>query len=222
TLICEGESITLTADGAKTYLWSPLVAVSSNTGKVITASPGTPVTYTVEGTDEFGCSNTANVSIEVKNAPASPLIFKSGSRLYVAVQTNVGYQWYRDGQIIEGANSFEHTAVTSGNYEVLLTDSSTGCTTWSREFVSVAFTGLDAKANPYQLYPNPANAYVRLESASMISEYRLYAFDGKLVRTERVGDTAIDISTHDLPEGVYLLEWLSGAGPIHEKIIVHH
>jgi len=57
--VCAGETITLSGSGATSYVW--------NNG-VIDGVPFTPIitgTYTVTGTDSFGCENTDNVTITI-------------------------------------------------------------------------------------------------------------------------------------------------------------
>lgn len=65
TTICQGQSTTLTASGASTYVWSPAIGLSSTTGATVTASPSTTTTYTVTGTDVNGCTATSNVTVTV-------------------------------------------------------------------------------------------------------------------------------------------------------------
>jgi hypothetical protein len=62
TLMCRGESNTLTATGADTYSWS-----TSATTSVTVISPNSNITfnYTVTGSNANGCSNTAEVSVKV-------------------------------------------------------------------------------------------------------------------------------------------------------------
>lgn len=57
TLICVGETATLTASGANTYTWSS----SANTNS-IAVSPTVTTSYTVTGTDMNGCENSSTVS----------------------------------------------------------------------------------------------------------------------------------------------------------------
>jgi len=60
-----GTPIALTASGANTYTWSPSAGLDDTTGSVVNASPATTSTYTVSGTDAFGCYNTASAAITV-------------------------------------------------------------------------------------------------------------------------------------------------------------
>jgi hypothetical protein len=50
SLLCDGQSATITANGANTYTWSTNV-----TGNQIVVSPTSTTTYTVYGTSAFGC-----------------------------------------------------------------------------------------------------------------------------------------------------------------------
>ncbi|HLP11883.1 MAG TPA: PKD domain-containing protein, partial [Flavobacteriales bacterium] len=66
--ICAGGSVTLTANGASTYAWSPSAGLSASTGATVTASPATTTTYTVTGTGA-SCSNFALVTVTVNALP---------------------------------------------------------------------------------------------------------------------------------------------------------
>jgi len=55
--ICNGNSTTLTANGANSYSWLPTTGLSSSTSAIVTANPTTTTTYTVTGTFN-GCSGT--------------------------------------------------------------------------------------------------------------------------------------------------------------------
>ncbi len=56
SIICQGNSATLTASGATTYTWS----TTSNSASVV-VSPTASATYTVNGTDANGCSNVTTI-----------------------------------------------------------------------------------------------------------------------------------------------------------------
>ncbi len=60
-LICRGETTTLTATGASSYMWSGGLA----SGATHIVSPSITTTYTVTGTDQNGCKDTAEVLVEV-------------------------------------------------------------------------------------------------------------------------------------------------------------
>jgi subtilisin-like proprotein convertase family protein len=72
-LFCGTGSADLEASGADTYAWSPATGLSATTGAEVTATPAGTTTYTVTGTDENGCQNTATATITV--APEVSLSF---------------------------------------------------------------------------------------------------------------------------------------------------
>lgn len=64
TEVCEGEIVTLTGDGATTYSWDP----TADDGVAFAPAVGT-TTYTVTGTDDNGCENTASIDITANALP---------------------------------------------------------------------------------------------------------------------------------------------------------
>jgi hypothetical protein len=73
--ICDGETTTLTATGADTYVWSPATGLSATTGDVVDASPSTTTVYTVTGTDSNTCENSATSTVTVNPLPNTSAIF---------------------------------------------------------------------------------------------------------------------------------------------------
>lgn len=65
--ICAGQSATLLASGAVSYIWTPAAGLSSITTAATTATPTDTVTYSVIGTDQNGCNNTATFTVNVNN-----------------------------------------------------------------------------------------------------------------------------------------------------------
>jgi N-acetylneuraminic acid mutarotase len=74
SLICTGESATLTATGASTYTWS----TSDNTN-AISVSPTVTTTYTLSGTDGNGCENTSTFTQSVSLCTGVASLTKEGS-----------------------------------------------------------------------------------------------------------------------------------------------
>ncbi len=65
TSICIGSSATITASGAATYTWLP----GASTGTSIVVNPTVTTTYTVNGTNAFGCNGTSTVNLIVVPLP---------------------------------------------------------------------------------------------------------------------------------------------------------
>jgi gliding motility-associated-like protein len=66
--ICEGQSSTLTASGATSYVWSTTELTPS-----INANPLVNTTYNVEGTNINGCKNTASFTLNVASQPIASI-----------------------------------------------------------------------------------------------------------------------------------------------------
>jgi hypothetical protein len=133
--ICPGTSVTLTAVGALTYTWTPASSLSSSTGAVVTATPPTTTTYTVTGTANNGCSNTATRTINVYPRPSSDItpggyvnICQYDSITLSAAAGYVSYQWMIYGATIVPAISNTLTTGTGGFYTLKVIDSN-GCST---------------------------------------------------------------------------------------------
>lgn len=71
TTIVAGQPVHLHATGAQFYTWSPNIGLSSNSGASVIASPDHEITYTVVGSDQYGCKNTDTIHVKVYHLPAS-------------------------------------------------------------------------------------------------------------------------------------------------------
>jgi hypothetical protein len=79
TLVCKGETASLIAGGAATYLWS-----DNQTGSVVTIAPTqNATTYTVEGVDANGCPGTATVLVRTSFCTGVNNLEKNNSTLIV-------------------------------------------------------------------------------------------------------------------------------------------
>ncbi|MDD3875299.1 MAG: gliding motility-associated C-terminal domain-containing protein [Bacteroidales bacterium] len=94
--VCDGNNITIVANGADTYNWSPSLFLSSTTGDVVTATPTTNINYIVTGFSSNGCSSTAGVNLTVHDFPVVNL----GDSIYLCAEPTIvldaggGYQNY--------------------------------------------------------------------------------------------------------------------------------
>lgn len=123
TVLCAGESTTLTASGANNYLWS-----TGNTTATITPTPTGTTTYSVIVTNANGCSNTAFVNVIVNPLPIvsisgnTPICPGNSSTLLASGGTS--YSWNPGGQI---TTSISITPSITTSYTVTAT-SANDCT----------------------------------------------------------------------------------------------
>jgi hypothetical protein len=136
TVVCSGASATLTASGANTYSWT-----SIGTGSMITVTPTSATTYTVEGTDGNGCMDTTIINIGVNPNPTVTAMSSSTVVCSGATATLTA----------SGANTYSWTSVGSGS---MITVNPTSATTYTVEgtdsngCMDTALVSLGVNPNP--------------------------------------------------------------------------
>jgi len=127
TVLCEGQSTTLTANGGNTYLWSN----GSTNASVIISQSGI---YTVTATNTEGCYSTANVSVVVSPLPNVSIIgddnFCQGGNMTLIVNGASSYMWS------DGSNTAAITVTNPGVFTVIGTDAN-GCSSSASKTISV-------------------------------------------------------------------------------------
>ncbi len=209
--ICEGESTTITANGADSYSWN----TGETTGS-ISVSPSSTTTYTVTGTNSFG-TDTETVTVTVNPLPSTPVITENIGVLSTQV-TGVSYQWYLDGNIISGATSSTYTYSSIGDYTVVVTTPE-GCSATSAIY-NVNSIGISEHSVEFRLYPNPANEFIII-NASMQDNYSVAVFDlmGKRVMNYLFQQSkTLDVS--NLSSGSYLITITNSKGVNHEELFI--
>jgi PKD repeat protein len=68
TTICSGQSATLTAAGASSYLWTPSATLNVSNTPTVIATPSATQVYTITGT-ELGCTGTTTTTVNVNPLP---------------------------------------------------------------------------------------------------------------------------------------------------------
>ncbi|WP_317897306.1 LamG-like jellyroll fold domain-containing protein [Aurantibacillus circumpalustris] len=139
SVLCEGESATITASGASSYTWNPgNVSVT-----IYNPTPSVTTSYTVVGTSSAGCTSTnlAVQSISVNSLPSvTPSISKSkiceGDSVILTGSGASTYTW--TGGAIDGVF---FTPLTTGDFTVSGTNVA-GCTNTNSAVASVTVNAL--------------------------------------------------------------------------------
>jgi gliding motility-associated-like protein len=132
TAICIGSSTTLNASGATTYVWSPATDLSSALIPNPIANPSVTTTYNVIGTDNNGCTNTSNVTVNVNSLPTavagSNVVICDGSSTPLNATGGLTYNWTPTSGLSNAtiANPIANPTSTI-TYTVTVTDAN-GCT----------------------------------------------------------------------------------------------
>lgn len=144
--LCQGQSTTLNASGASTYVWSANAGGGTGATANVTPPVGTTV-YTVTGTAS-GCSNTGTVSVTVNPNPSvtasvTPASICAGQTATLTAGGATSYTWS------SGGTASTETVAPTGNTTYTVTGDALGCL--GTQTVSVTVTPvptLTVNANP--------------------------------------------------------------------------
>ncbi len=139
--LCYGESLMLTATGAVQYTWSPATGLSDPNIANPQAGPLQSITYTIQGTDANGCTNTGLKHLEVLPLPVAeagpPQSICENERIQLQASGGVQYHWTPSlGLSCSYCRSPELKAVQSTSYSVEVSDIH-GCRSTDSVFITV-------------------------------------------------------------------------------------
>ena len=160
--------------------------------------------YFVTIIDSLGCKT--NETFEVLLNPEPVIIITlDGGEFYAG--EGESYQWYFNGEIIDGATEAYYYSDISGIYSVAVTFEN-GCTFYSEDFdwIGIAIESFENN-NELIIFPNPVENFINIEEADILSNYAIYNMSGQLMQSGKLKDQFINSA--DLPGGIYRLIILS-------------
>lgn len=131
-LICFGGSTSLFGSGATTFNWTPATGLSSSTVANPSANPTSTTTYTLTGTDAFGCVASDMVTITVNpqiilTDNVTNVSCNGGTDGAISITPSGGQPAYTYFWSPIGATTAVVSGITAGSYTVTVTDAN-GCT----------------------------------------------------------------------------------------------
>lgn len=171
------------------------------------------------------CTSVGLTQSVVVNGIAPPTTEITIDGLTLISNSETGNQWYKDGNIIEGATSQNFHVEESGTYK-LITSNESGCTSSAEAVMTVtsldeATSGIDQQI---AVYPNPTSNFV---SVSVKSNNRVYVqvvdllgvIQQTLELTETEGTKQGRIDLRTASAGMYLIEINDGNQMYKMKIL---
>lgn len=179
-----------------------------------------PGAYTDILASVFGCDSIVVTMLIIDELP-QPTVVIDGLVLST-LESYAGYQWFFEGDLIEGATSASYEAQENGDYTVEVINEN-GCVGMS-EIYTVVTVGV-AKVNAFnvQVFPNPTSGQVRIEFSHVGDSSReLVVFDmaGKVVFEKtlpRDQSAVIDLSS--LARGIYTMRISTGDEVLQKQIV---
>lgn len=215
--VCSGDTITLSASGADTYLWNDGAITA-----VVIYTPGVSATYSVTGTNSFACSSTTNIAITVNALPVMAISGPSVICVNESANLNAtgasSYTW-STGDI---SSTLLVTPAITTSYSITGI-SAEGCYgTVSMQVEVSECTGLSSVQilNKVSLYPNPANAAVTIELADATdAEIIIRNVLGQLIVKQKA-EPLTTIQLQGLNKGLYYVSITQNNGVIYSTTLI--
>lgn len=192
-------------------------------GKIYEVNPaGVPI-FTITTGAQTAQAHRYSTCYVNNTAPAQPSITQNANILQSSPAAS--YQWYLNGNMINGATSQTYAPTGSGLYVVRIGDANGCLFAYSTMF---SYTLLDTSLpeqnlGQVSLKPNPSQGIVELDFASGLAgslQISVYDALGKQVK-QFFNQTQLDLS--DLSNGVYTIGISSERSwPVYTKIILQH
>lgn len=223
--ICVGDSTQFNATGGTSYVWQFDLTLSDFIIPNPWAEPTIDTWYYLQGNDANGCTNYDSVFVTVNPLPAVPVISEDSIWL-VSSYAGAGNQWYFNGNPVSGAtnDSLDWLAQgQNGTYSLLYTDAN-GCSSFSSggNSVTIDNIGIDELPEGFQvqLYPNPTQGILMIDSEEPIEYLVVYGMNGQSVLTRTsMSEGLNEIDLFDLPSGTYLIQMISGDSIVTKRIV---
>ncbi len=201
--ICAGETVDFTSTNllVEDYQWridGVDVGTESDYDQVFTESGDYEIAFLA---DNPICSESRTEQLTVYDVPVSE-ITEDGALLTASMGSS--YQWYLNGESVEGATDQTYEITQDGSYSVEVTNAN-GCTTLSQSILLVSVNELDGSS--ISLYPNPMIDKALLEMSNGLAKtIRLTDAQGRLIRSwENITDQRVEIQRGALATGKYLI-----------------
>jgi acetyl esterase/lipase len=224
TKICLGDTAVYWASGTNGIrkCWQvnggQIIDQTPNGGavKVVWSAQGPHDIYVIPYSTVGAAGNVTHQSITVVPYPdINVAISQSGDTLFVE-NSPYTYQWYLEGQAINGANTNTYIISESGTYTVEITNDGScsiqSAPTYAEHTVVVEPTAIAEEGVAVSIYPNPNNGLLIIDGIAH-PQVVIYNSVGQVCTIGDITYSADKITIrHSLPKGIYYLQVISSKG----------
>ncbi|MFT4667172.1 MAG: choice-of-anchor B domain-containing protein [Ulvibacter sp.] len=218
--ICEGESVTLSAnENAASWQWL-LDDELYSTNAIIEATDNGFYELTI--TNDAGCTATSQqfVNLSIVNPPT--VILQND---VLTASSEEFYQWYLNDQIIEGATGQTYTPTQNGSYTLVVTNN-IGCTAGSAPFqLTTVSIEIPESLQDVRFYPNPVSELLQIELTNYSLEVlhlEIFNASGKRLQKLNINsgmNSSTNLNMGHLSTGLYFVKLTNADGSLVQKIL---
>lgn len=180
--------------------------------------------------DYLGCETNGTMEVIINDTPPQPEIFQPNMFQLSVHNAYNDYQWYKNGEIIEGATYKDLEIFDGGNYEVIVGNES-NCTSQSQVYnigggIFPSLNIDDLKEHEVAIYPNPTQDFIIITSKEMITQnsFELYNVIGQkhiVSQIQFINPNQAKIELGHFEPGVYEILLHTTSGLRTKKIIIN-
>jgi len=218
SVVCFGDSLTLTASGANTYTWS-----TGSTSSLVVVQPSTTTLYTLVGAIGLGCSDTTQTSITVDALPTLSLSLNSsticlGEETTITVNGASTYIW----NTAATSSSITVSPTVTAMYSVIGTGSNSCVSRDSLSLVVSECLSLNKQSIGMltRIYPNPNNGVFVMEMpATDAAEIHVVnVFGQEILKVKAETKNRMDLSAFD--KGLYFIYVLQNNAVVYKTSVI--
>ena len=220
--INKGESTTLTATGASTYVWSNGATTAS-----ITVSPNSTRYYSVVGTTAEGCQNSNSVLVGIRNTRYYVDKYNSVVTYTQPMARGISSDTASENNNIDESQTIDVKALDSSKIKTIQYQDSTldisNRKTLSNDDTKFMEDDLEFE---FLVHPNPTNGEIHIKILGLIDQsmLQLYDLSGKSLYNETINtDQKFFSKTMDLSHfesGIYILKLVNNFKVITKKVVL--
>lgn len=141
--ICQGDVVSVKAEGANTYVWDAEIGLSNTVGESVVIAPSQTTSYRVHGRDSLGCETEGAITVVVEEGDFLSVSSSLGTiceedEVELLAEGAISYEWQKQEGIraLETARTYAQPTETS-EYRVI-GKNSYGCTDTASVKVAVS------------------------------------------------------------------------------------
>lgn len=221
--VCVGQTASLVAGGANTYLWSLNLP-----GGFLNVTPSVTTTYSVVGTDTNSCQSGTNITVVV--SPSLTILVGGNTSLCYGNTTTL---------TASGASSYTWNTTSIGSvytvaptsttiYTVTGIDNQSKCQGKKTVTVTlkecVGMHEVEGQLSNWTIYPNPfSDKFVIQFKGLSQNSVTVYLFNatGQLIleKEQLLTESKIELDAKELPKGIYFVKLTDGKNQTTLKVI---